>query len=207
MGRCPIIIFVLLLFSVGGCATLNESECRNADWRIIGMEDGVNGKLTSYVGKHRKACAKHDIIPDLVVYRQGYSEGIKQYCTEIKGFEVGKKGANYNGVCPPELEILFLEGYHFGLKFHTVKNDIKKLSYKINSNQKQVEKIKKEVIEKERLLISDKSTEAQRSNLLAEIKELQEKIVKLEEEILEKERQKAVAKAKIDKLNRNNPYY
>ena len=186
---------------------MNESECRNADWRMIGLEDGVNGKLTSYIGKHRTACAKHDIVPDIVTYQQGYSEGVKQYCTEVKGFEVGKKGTNYNGVCPPESEMFFLEGYHFGLKLHTVNKKIKKLSSAINSKQKQVEKIKKEVIKKEKLLISDKSTEVQRSSILTEIKELQEKIGRLEAEILEKEKQKAVTKAKISKLNRNNPYY
>ena len=63
------------------------------------------------------------------------------------------------------------------------------------------------VIEKEQLLISDKSTEAERLNLLIEIKEQQEKISELEAEILEKEKQRAVAKVKLDKLNRNNPYY
>ena len=83
---------------------MNESECRNADWRMIGMEDGIDGRQQSYIGKHRQACAKHDITPDSVAYRQGYSEGLKQYCTEMKGFVLGKKGAAYHGVCPPESE-------------------------------------------------------------------------------------------------------
>ena len=207
MTRYPGIFFGLLLLAAGGCATLNESECRNADWRMIGMEDGVNGKLKSYIGKHRTACAKHDITPDIVAYQQGYSEGLKQYCTEMKGFELGKKGAGYHGVCPPESEKLFLVGYHFGLKFHAANHTIKKCSSVIHSKRKQVEKIEQEVMQKERLLISAKATEAQRSSLLAEIKELQEKIGKLEAEILEKEKQRAVAQAKIDKLNRHNPYY
>jgi hypothetical protein len=207
MERYAGIFFVLLLLSAGGCATLNESECRNADWRMIGMEDGVNGRLQSYIGKHRAACARHDITPDIDAYQKGHWEGIQQYCTEIKGFETGKKGIDYNGVCPPELEVFFLEGYHFGLKFHTVKKTIKKLSSAISSKQKEVEEIKEEVNEKERLLISDKSSEAKRSSLLREIKELQEKRGKLEAEILENEKQKAVAEAKIEKLNRNNPYY
>jgi hypothetical protein len=207
MTRYPGIFFGLLLLAAGGCATLNESECRNADWRMIGMEDGIAGRQQSYIGKHRQACAKHGITPDMVAYQQGYSDGVKQYCTELKGFEVGKKGAAYNGVCPPESENLFLEGYHFGRQFNTVDHTIKKCSAAIHSKQKQVEKTEQEVLQKERLLISDKTTEAQRASLLAEIKELQEKIGRLEGEILETEKQRAVAQAKIDRLNRHNPYY
>ena len=186
---------------------MNESECRNADWRMIGLEDGVDGRLKSYVGKHRQACAKHDITPDSVAYRQGYSEGLKQYCIEMKGFVLGKKGAAYHGVCPPESEKFFLEGYHFGLQFHKVNHTIERCSSVIRSKQKEVEKIEKEILKKERLLISDKATEVKRAHLLVEIRELQEKIGRLEAEILEKEKQRAVAQAKIDKLNRHNPYY
>ncbi len=196
-----------LLLSAAGCATLNESECRNADWNMIGMEDGAKGKPTSYIGNHRTACAKFDVTPDITAYQQGHYEGVKQYCTELNGFLIGKKGINYNGVCPPELEMLFLDGYHYGHRIHTVQSRYSKLSSVISSKRKHIEKIEKMVIEKEELLISDISTEAQRSNLLMEIKEHQEKIGQLKTEILEKEKQRAVAKVKLDKLNRNNPYY
>ncbi len=200
-------ILILILFAISGCATLNKSECVNADWRMIGMEDSINGRLQSYIGKHRSACAKFNVVPDLDAYQQGYSEGIAQYCTELNGFEAGKRGAIYNGVCPPEMELLFLDGYHYGRKFHTKQKKIKNLSSSIQSQKKKVENIKKDLLEKEKLLISEKPTATERIILLAEIKEMYENVGKLESEIDNKEKQRSIAKEKIEKLNRNNPYY
>ena len=206
MRICLILIYMFLLLFLGGCATLNESECRNADWRIIGLEDGVNGKLISYIGNHRTACAEHDIVPDLDAYQQGHGEGVRRYCTNAKGFEVGKKGGEYNGVCPPDLEDLFLDAYDYGFKIHSAQHKIKKISAMIDSKQKKIDEVKKEIKEKQHLMVSDKATEVERLNLLAELKDLHEKIGGLLVEIVEKEKRKAVVKVRIKKLNSYNPY-
>jgi hypothetical protein len=34
----------ILLFALGGCAGMDAEECRTADWRAIGYEDGVQGE-------------------------------------------------------------------------------------------------------------------------------------------------------------------
>ena len=34
---------LLALGIMSGCATMNADECRNADWRIVGYEDGLQG--------------------------------------------------------------------------------------------------------------------------------------------------------------------
>ena len=51
-----ILVFALLAF-LFSCATMNQSECVNENWKIVGMEDGAKGRALSYLSNHRKACA------------------------------------------------------------------------------------------------------------------------------------------------------
>ncbi len=117
-------IAMISLLSINGCATMNASECQTADWEMIGFEDGSKGRLTSYLGNHRKACATHGITPDLTRYLKGHSRGVERFCTETSRFLNGKKGIAYNGVCPPGLSDPFLRGYHIGEQFYAVSSAI-----------------------------------------------------------------------------------
>ena len=195
-----------VLFLLGGCATMNQSECLNADWRMIGMEDGSLGRAQSYIGQHRRACAKYNTTPDLVSYQAGHVEGLKQYCTAQRGFGVGKKGGKYSGVCPPDLEKNFLSGYNAGNQIYKVSRRIQNLSSNINAKRKKLKKAKEDVRIKEQLVISDNSTQQQRITLLAEIKELEKNIGRLEADILSSEKKKAVAQSKLQKLTRSSLY-
>ena len=194
--------WVLLFFVLGGCATMNQSECINADWKMIGIEDGTLGRAQSYIGQHRRACSKYNITPDLTNYQIGHTEGLKQYCTKQRGYEEGQRGKKYNGVCPANLEHNFLKGYNAGNKIYKVKMNIRSLSSNISAKRKELKKIKEEVVVKEQLIVSDKSNQKQRSSLLAEVKELEKKIGRLEAEILMQEKKKAVAQSKLQKLTR-----
>jgi hypothetical protein len=69
-------LIVFLAFLVSGCASMDEDECRVADWRAIGYEDGVRGVAASHIGERREACAEHGIAPDFAAYRQGRDEGL-----------------------------------------------------------------------------------------------------------------------------------
>lgn len=107
--------FILLLsFQLTGCASLNERECRETDWEMIGFRDGSNGTFASLIKFHRSACAKYNIVPNVGAYKTGHTRGIKRYCTEDNGFKLGRQGFWYDGVCPTELEAAFLKGYNYG---------------------------------------------------------------------------------------------
>ena len=198
----------ITLFSIlsGGCATLSEPECRNADWYMIGIEDGIKGSLPSHIGKHRKACSKYNVIPDINAYRGGHAEGIKQYCTESSGFSIGKKGKSYNGVCPSGLETDFVKGYRIGKQFHDLSSDIDRADGAIYSYKKSAKKLDKEVRKIEQLLIADATTREERKQLLDMIKEKQFEIGELEEKILEHEKQKAVKENEYLNLQRRYNY-
>ena len=60
-------LFVCLigLLLITGCASLDKQECRLADWRMIGYEDGAAGRSGTRIGDHRAACAQHGVIPDM----------------------------------------------------------------------------------------------------------------------------------------------
>ena len=87
---------------------MNESECATADWRMIGLEDGMAGKTTAQIGEHRRACAKHNITPNLDMYTAGHQQGVKTFCLEANGFKFGHSGGSYNGICPDHLAQNFL---------------------------------------------------------------------------------------------------
>ncbi len=179
------IFVVATILAANGCATLDKSECENADWQIIGLEDGAEGKTPSYIGEHRSACAQHDITPDYSAYKTGYDAGLKQYCTATNGFLIGEEGNEYKGVCPPELEQPFIRGYNHGHEIYNVKSDIRSVEYSISSSHEKIRKLKKKIREREKELIADETSKEHRSDLLDEIKHLQYKIEDLHHDIHE----------------------
>ena len=106
--------FILTGLTLHGCATMNEAECVTGNWYAVGLEDGSRGEQMDRLGRHREACAKFGISPNVDRYRQGREEGLNNYCRESAGFYHGKSGHTYRGVCPPHLEHEFLVGYEAG---------------------------------------------------------------------------------------------
>jgi hypothetical protein len=109
---------VLAALALGGCATLSERDCRQGNWSDIGFEDGRQGHAENRFSGHVKACAKYGITPDRPAYFSARDEGLHQYCTPENGFEVGRAGGAYEGVCPREkpigiLVLLGLSGMEF----------------------------------------------------------------------------------------------
>ncbi|ATJ81331.1 DUF2799 domain-containing protein [Halomonas beimenensis] len=120
MPRPPALLLVALLALLGlsGCATLSEGECRTADWRQLGRQDGAQGQPRARLFEHRKACAEYGIAPDAEAYFTGRQRGLFDYCTPANGFRQGRRGARYQGVCPALLEPDFLERYRQGRALH-----------------------------------------------------------------------------------------
>ena len=189
-----------------GCATLNRSECQNADWRMIGLEDGSKGRDMAYIGNHRKACAKYNISPDLELYQAGHDQGIGQYCTYIKGFQLGKGGGKYQGVCPAALEKDFLLGLQRGREIHSLTQEINRAESAIRSKLNRIADLDDEEQDKERLVISAKTSERGRRRLLEEIKQIQAEIAYLDSEIEMLERRQAAAGSELQVLQERYRY-
>ena len=199
-------LIVGILFLLSGCATLNQSECLNADWSIIGIEDGAMGRLESYIGNHRSACAKFGVTPDLASYQTGHDQGIRQYCTERNGFARGRSGNRYNGVCPPDLERAFLDAHSLGQEIYLTNRELQNINASIKAKQKEIEKIIITKNEKEQLLIHGRTSPVERALLLEETKELDRSIGPIDDEIYDLEDRREEVEAKLLELNYLNIY-
>ena len=111
-----IISTVIIIIMLAGCATVSKEDCLVADWFENGRMDGIQGKSRTEFQNRAKPCLEHGVNADRQAYYQGHDEGLKYYCTEQKGFELGRNGLSYNSVCPLQLEEDFRAGYQNGMQ-------------------------------------------------------------------------------------------
>ena len=168
------LVYVFALLILSSCATLSESECKTANWEIIGLEDGSQGRKTSYIGEHRQACSKYNISPELDVYLKGRLNGLKQFCTESNGFNRGESGYSNDHVCPSSLAKVFDLGYKQGIKLYTLRSEINHLQNKIISRREHLKEIKDSKIALEDELVKNSTKEIRRREILVILKELDE---------------------------------
>lgn len=116
----PHLLAAITACLLGACATMSEDECRAADWRTFGLEDGARGVAVSGIGKYREACASHGIAPNLAEYQAGHAIGARSFCTPTNGYAKGRAGVNgYENFCPADLAAPFLDAYADGRLVHS----------------------------------------------------------------------------------------
>ncbi len=206
MTKFKIILGVLLSLMAGGCATLDKSECREADWKIIGLEDGARGRPLSYIGNHRKACAEYGVKPDLAQYERGHVNGLQQFCIADNGFRLGRAGRSYNNVCPPALNGRFLAGYETGRQLHALSADIGRMQNDVQAMQTELDESAKRQLNLENMLVSGTISASTRKSLLDQVKEMQTNNTALQISIRETELEAARLQGEYDVLNATHPY-
>lgn len=193
------IALVMLSLLLAGCSSLSKQECRNADWYIIGLEDGSAGRTLQTVGSHRKACAKVDVVPDMAAYENGHDQGRRRYCTVGNGFQLGDSGARYNGVCQGLEEAAFVTAYDAGKFRHEVRTELNRLKSAISSRHERLDVIEDDISQIEHAIVSDRSTgesrrrdlatikqlEAERSDIHATVQDYQDNLLILENELID----------------------
>ena len=174
----PVTLFrlagVALAVALSGCASLSENECRTADWRGIGLQDGLQGKALGELEEHRRACAEYSIAVSERPYLDGREEGLREYCRLDNAFRVGLNGQKYLGVCPPGLDADFR-------RLHTAAYDVHKLRKEIGGIDGQIDK-------KERQLRDKELTDKDRLRLHEEIRDLDRRRDRLREDLVYQER-------------------
>ena len=105
------------LLALAACASMNRSQCINADWYAIGLEDGARGRALERLGDHRRACTEYNVVPDTARYIAGRNEGLKSFCTYERGFAEGRAGNAYVAACPAPSDA-FLAAYNRGRELH-----------------------------------------------------------------------------------------
>ncbi len=157
--RWPIIVLLGLLAS--GCASTNsmdKDECRVADWRAIGYEDGASGKAASHIGERREACAKHGVTPNFAAYQQGRDEGLREYCTPDSGYRLGRKGRQLAAVCPSELQGDFRDAYKSGREIHQAAAVVRSTNSKLRRKKRERDEVRSSLTSKTSKLIAPSTT-------------------------------------------------
>ena len=181
-----------LVLTLSGCAAMNEQECLVTDWRTVGFEDGALGRPVESIGGYRQACAKHGVAPDLDSYRAGHADGVESFCQPVKGFNYGRSGATYRGVCPADLEYGFLAAYNDGRHLYELESAVRGADAQISQRRRALENIKTDITAHEAALITEGTSAGERVTLLAQTKELARQHGVIEAEIVELERERAL---------------
>jgi len=164
--RLAVCILILLGFS--SCATMNKSECLEADWQVIGLEDGAGGRELSYISHHRKACAEHGVTPNLEQYNIGREAGLKQYCTYKNGYRLGSRGFSNSDVCQGELKGPHSTGFNRGREIYDMGKEIGHMVKHLESKEAELAGINIEIQRVESHLISKAGSRADRIHHLDE---------------------------------------
>ncbi|MFA0811601.1 DUF2799 domain-containing protein [Microbulbifer epialgicus] len=162
---------------------MSEDECQMADWQAVGYEDGAAGKGLGYMGRRREACAKYGIQLNTNAYRSGRDEGLELFCTELRGFAEGRSGENYNGVCPADLEGLFLRGYGAGRDIFMARSAVNAIATAIHDLELERDHLLDDMTEMSAQLVQDETSRDERIALLADIARLKIRHTELEIEI------------------------
>lgn len=195
-----------ILISLAGCATLDENECLNADWRTIGFEDGARGYPATRIGSHRKACAKHGVAPDFERYESGRLKGLEQWCKPRNGYYLGIRGQRYNGVCPDHLAPAFVDALNRGRAIYDYEKQVKKNENELGKMLAALEAMDEDIRALEDEMVSDGVSPRRRLKLLDEIRMLEDDRSFQMNDIAEMEHTLNDMRTNLERMRTDHPY-
>ncbi|PNK60366.1 DUF2799 domain-containing protein [Psychrobacter sp. FDAARGOS_221] len=117
---------------LSGCATtqaLSPEQCQAGNWKEIGYADGTVGRSGNYFGRHVENCAPvAGSTPNRVLWEEGRQQGLKEYCTELNAYKLGREGLAWQPVCPMENIEKLEEAYSQGRYYYIRQRDLNYLS-------------------------------------------------------------------------------
>ena len=111
------------LLALGGCATLTADQCKVANWRVLGVEDGALGYGETRFLEYTNDCAKAGVTPDRTAWEDGRKDGLLQFCTPKGAYSAGVDGRPFRGRCTPETPAQ-LAALKKGQTFHAITDEI-----------------------------------------------------------------------------------
>jgi len=173
------LLFAVVIFLLGGCATLDESQCKTINWRDLGARDAYEGQDRSRIESHRTACADFGIQPDRSAYDVGFDEGLRRLCIAQRGYSFATEGRAYRNTCPPELESLFQQGYRLGLDARLEANRVATLQSQIRSAEDLFRRTQ-DANERARLRLQIQTFDDQMRNAQFRLRRLEDEAVRLD---------------------------
>lgn len=160
------------VLALGSCATMSAEQCLAGDWSGRGYSDGASGLSMSRLNEHAEACAEHGVVPDQSAYAAGREQGLMRYCTPANGFQKGRTGSGYGGVCPSFLEADFMLAYRDGQIVYGVEQALANARSTVSSLGARLEDLDDKILGKQGELRAEGLTEPQREQIRGRIQEL-----------------------------------
>ena len=186
---------VTALLVLAGCSatSMNKAECKTADWRAIGYEDGAKGRSSETFGERRKSCAEHGVAANFDAYLGGHGKGLAVFCRPQNGYRLGSRGYRYSGSCPANLEDGFRTAHADGYGLYERRKARDGIARELKHSKRRASHVEDELIKNTARLASPVMSPDQRTNLAIEIKNLAEEKVKLGQRIQQLEQDHAIA--------------
>jgi hypothetical protein len=163
-----------LLALAGACETMSVDECRVADWRALGYQDGSNGLSLDKYSAREKSCAKAGIAAQFDPYSGGRAEGLSSFCRPERGFRAALNGYVYKGVCPASAEPDFLLGYDDGRMAYQATSAVSGLRSDIDSVKYRLDDYDRQIRDNRRTLDDSKATQEEKEKARKRIDELRD---------------------------------
>ena len=192
---------LLLAASTGllqSCATLSENECEIADWWLVGQKDGSEGLPLAHLEEHREACTEYGVTPDRDAYAKGRRSGLAVYCTRFTGYQVGRSGRPYHGVCDGPLAEAFEPGLRRGRIVYALETEAWDIKQKRESLGEKIGRLEHERKTLQEKLAADESIPQDRESMAEKVTELGQELEVLKQEYEDSAQTQADAVARFD---------
>ena len=117
-----------VVLTLSGCATtqsLTPQQCQSSNWQEVGYTDGSQGRSGAYFGHYTNSCASvGGASPNRIQWEQGRQQGLKNYCTELNAYKLGREGYDWQPVCPLEGIEKLEEAYSQGRYYYIRQRDL-----------------------------------------------------------------------------------
>lgn len=193
-------VSLAVVLGAAGCATLNEEQCRVGDWRGVGLNDGAEGRPMGRIEDHAKACAKYGALPDPRAYENGREQGLRAFCTPVRGFREGREGDTYHDVCPEETEGPFLQAYSDGRRVHAAEAAADRAASEASSARSRADRLDKDIRSEEAKLADTTLTDAQKEVVRSTVRRLRNDRERALDEADRAEREERRARRDADDL-------
>jgi Protein of unknown function (DUF2799) len=185
---------------IGGCASMNEDQCRAGDWGSQGYRDGLRGFPVTRLDAHAKACGKYGIVPEPAPYQSAREDGLRGYCRLERGFDAGRRGESYHGVCRPEEEFAFLPAYRDGLRLHAAEAALETARSDLDRAVSWIRDREDKLDAKQRELGEQGKTDAEKEQIRSRIREVRGELQEARRRAREVERALSWAEDEADRV-------
>jgi len=135
------------LFALGGCAAVTKEQCVAGDWTELGKAHASVGKPATHLDEVVKSCGQHGVTPDTTAYLSGWHRGVRNYCTPLNGFTLGKQYKTKSPICPPALASRFETAYQLGFVIWTAENRVDEARSEIRSLEKRLDRLDEDLVD------------------------------------------------------------